>query len=229
MTFILRETFDWNAMVKTAGRKLAADPMQAPAAPAPDPAAPPLDEGMPTAPGRKPMPDEEPGVQKEPMEYLQKEHKEIENAKAIVMQMWGLLTGEAGEGGYDEVKYLLDAIKSMEEFITVEETGVKPGKGKKAASFLRYAGKLKEMALPIYDELSTQKALVLGRELTEEEEINLWQEASKILGKMLKDKTPEPPEESAPTVLDLDETPAEEVAGESANADLPEMPPRGRF
>jgi hypothetical protein len=229
------------------------------------------------------MPNEQkPAVAAEPMEYLKNEHKQLENARAIVMQMWSLLTGEAGEGGYDEVKYLLDAIKSMEEFIDVEETGVKPGKGGKKAilatgaeariaiskmkkadaasdsltvdrealadiafeidelaefladapdalqqkvrhismdlkalyelesqppapptpemiqqAMLHTAGKLKNFLIPIFDELHAQKEALFERELTQEEEMALWQEAMKIGAARMKEyaaehATPEP-------------------------------------
>lgn len=272
--FVLRDVNDWNGMVKAASLKLA-QPVPAPAAP-PMPPAPdssgPVEEGMPIAPGRKPMPNEDkPAIAPEPTEYLQKEHKEIENAKSIVMQMWGLLTGEAGEGGYDEVKYLLDAIKSMEDFITVEETGVKPGKGgkaktattdedavggtegptkeeeidqmkqqlvdrvsdqlsdgmynawraqpanrrKRAAAFLRYAGRVKEVLLPLYEALSAAREKALGQALTDDEECEMWEEAAKVYRKKLKPSEPEIEELAGPaSFLPDDLKPGGEQAGE---------------
>lgn len=203
--FILREVSDWSAMVKTASLKLAAPavaPMPAMAGEAP--------EGMPTAPARKMAPDEEkPVVAPEAGEYLQKEHKELENARAIVMQMWGLLSGEAGEGGYDEVDALMKAIKAMEDFITVEETGVKPGKGKKSASlFVRYAGKLKDYLMPIYDELHAQQESLMGRDLSHQEEMALWQEAMEIGAKRMKEYAKENPATPEPVMPAPENDPA---------------------
>lgn len=227
MTFILREVIDWSKLVKEAGQKIAAPPMAPMAppaggapAPAPEPMAPPMpgrtmEEGMPVAPGRKMAPNEtKPDVAAEPTEYLQRENKEIENAKAIIMQVWGLLSQEAGEGGYDEVKYLLDAIKSLEDFVQVEETGQKPGKGKGKASnaALKFAGMVKERVFDMYEALVNSRTQLLGRPLTDDEETEMMFEATKMLTKDIKKVLNEGKE-------------ALEPAMEQPGMSGPEMPP----
>jgi hypothetical protein len=94
---------------------------------APAPQMPQMEEGVPVADADKPVPGQEPGGN-----YLDQQKKEVNDAKDIVMRIWKLLTGEASEGGYKEVKSLLDAIKALEAYISVEETGQLP-KGTKAS------------------------------------------------------------------------------------------------
>lgn len=93
----------------------------------------PPEKEFPTAMPRKPMSDEaKPTVKLEPETYLEHEQQEIENARAIIMQTWKLLTEEASEGDYKEVKALLDAIKALETFVNIEQKVKEPKKAKDA-------------------------------------------------------------------------------------------------
>ena len=111
---------NWQKMVKRAQEPEV--PALAPEAPAPEKPVP--------GPEKKPVPGEVPLA--EPGDYLDQQKGEISKARDIVRSIWKLLTGEASEGGYKEVKSLLDAIKALEAYVSVEETGQLP-KGTKAS------------------------------------------------------------------------------------------------